>query len=278
MKNHLLVLLAVIVAFSFGCDSKKSKFSGVWMAYKVENMGLEYPAGTNIAGRPLMGFSGQLSQLDSFVKLEEDRVFCFESNGELLDDGEMFGQQVGKWELSAKEDKLVVKSVRGTETFDIFKIKERTIMLRKQYEKAKDSILYTLVPFENKDAEALKKAFRYLMQKPTQAETDEQIKERLRNALKFYGIYFQSINDDKIVNSFRPSRIYLPIDFYSGGIGIKTFNPNAEWVYLFNNVQDASKAYSFLILALKKVGVFPNHAGHFAQEYAEVLTEMSGNL
>jgi hypothetical protein len=278
MKNRLLVLLTVIGVVSFGCESKKSKFKGVWMAYKVQNMGLDNLSGTQIVGMPVMDYRGEGHQLDSFVKLEEDRVFCFEGDGGLLDDGEMFGQHPGKWQLSAKEDKLILKSVRGAETFDIFKIKENAIMLRKQYEKSKDSILYTLVPFENKDVEEFKKAFRYLMQKPSQAETDEQIKERLRNALKFYGIYFQSINDDKVVNSFRPTRINLPIKFYSGGIGIKPFEPNAEWVYLFNNVQDASKAYGFLILALKKVGVFPSHDGHFAQEYAEVLTEMSGNL
>lgn len=276
MRNSLL-LIALLAAFCFSCNSKKDKFNGIWMAYKVENMQLDNLTGS-YKGMMISDFRGEGHQLDSFLDIEENRLLCFQKDGSLFDDAESFGQNKGSWALSSDEKQLKVKSVKGNETFDIIKIKEKAIIARKQFRHSKDSVLYTFVPFENDKAADMKKCFEYLMNKPSQPESDEQIKTRLRNALKFYSYYFHIINEDLQVNSFKPKRIFLPINYYSGGIGIKPFDANADWVYLFYNNQDAAKAYEHLILALKKVGVFPNRSNRFALEYAEIFNEMSENL
>ncbi len=277
MKN-LILFFTFILLSNIGCQSRKSNFTGTWIAFKVENMRLENASGMlgNMEIVDMRG--GGRNRIDSFIDLEERRLLSFEKDEMLLDDTEMFGQNAGKWKISDDDNQLILSTVRGTETFDIYKIKPNAIILRKQYEKSKDSILYTFVKFENRSAEMFKDYFFQLMKKPMQAENETQIKERIKNALNFYSLYFRIVDEDKTVNSFRPARIYLPIQFYSGGVGVKTFDPNAPWVFLFNNVQDAAKAHDFLQLALKKVGVFPSHGGKFALEYADVLKEMAENL
>ncbi|MFM2268810.1 MAG: hypothetical protein RL757_2251 [Bacteroidota bacterium] len=277
MKN-LVLFFTFILLSNIGCQSRKSNFTGTWIAFKVENMRLDNASGMLGNMEILDMRKGGRNRIDSFIDLEERRLLSFEKGDVLLDDTEMFGQNAGKWRLSDDENQLVLNSVRGTETFDIYKIKPNAIMLRKQYEKSKDSVLYTFVQFQGKNEEELKKCFFQLMQKPMQAENEAQIKARTKNALMFYSLYFRTVNDDKTVNSFRPSRVYLPIQFYSGGVGVKPFDQNASWVYLFNNAQDAAKAHDFLQLSLKKVGVFPSHGGKFALEYADVLKEMAENL
>jgi hypothetical protein len=276
MKNSIL-LFTVLVFFSFGCNRKKDKFKGLWMAFKVENMRLDNLSGT-INGMRISDYRGKGHGIDSFVDMEDYRLFSFEKEGVLFDDGDIFGQNLGTWKLTNNTKKLTLNSIRGNEVFDILKIKDNAIVMKRQYEKSKDSILYTLVPFENMDATECKKAFQYLMTKPKQTETEDKIKERLKHALKFYAYYFENMTKDAQVNSFKPLRIHLPLQFYSGGIGLKSFETNPDWQYLFFNTQDAAKAYEHLNLALKKVGVFPNRGRQFALEYAEVLNEMAGYL
>lgn len=276
MRNNFLLLISFLLGLA-SCHNKKDKFEGVWLAYKVENMRLDNLTGS-YNGMQIQDFRGKGHLLDSFLQVEEYRLLGFQNDGTLLDDSEIMGQKKGSWKLSDNKKQLLLKSARGNETFDILKLKKNAIVIKKRFEKSKDSILYTLVPFQNDKTEDMKKCFEYLMTKPAQAETDEQIKMRLKNALEFYSLYFHIINTDVQVNSFKPARIYLPISYYSNGIGLKPFSPDADWVYLFYNSQDAAKAYEHLNLALKKVGVFPSHGNRFALEYAEVFKEMADNL
>lgn len=268
-KTLYLFCLANLIA----CKPKEANFSGIWMAYKVENMHLKSTEGL-IEGR----IGNYQNSLDSFANVEECRVLSFEKDDILLDDGEIFGQNIGSWKILEDTKQLSIKSVRGSEKFDVIKATSKVIVLRKQYLKTEDSLIYTLYPFEGKNVAEMKTSLRYLMTKATQAESDEQIKTRLKHALLYYANYFYTINDDKRITSFRPMHIYLPIQFYSGGIGIKNFEPKAEWVYIFYNGQDALKALNFLSNSLKKVGVFPSHNNRFALEYADVLKEMASNL
>ncbi len=54
----------------------------------------------------------------------------------------------------------------------------------------------------------------------TRAESDQEIKARLKQVLNYYSAYFATLTSNK--NSFfNINKIACPILFYSGGIGLK---------------------------------------------------------
>ena len=67
----------------------------------------------------------------------------------------------------------------------------------------------------------------------SKSETDSEIKEKVKNSLNFYSIYFQAINNSNL-NGFKPTAVLLPIRFYSGGIGITEFDEQQYWKKIYS--------------------------------------------
>ncbi|MEZ0484056.1 hypothetical protein [Fibrella aquatica] len=112
---------------------------------------------------------------------------------------------------------------------------------------------------------------------PIKSETDEQIKERVKNTLYFYSLFFKAVHRNRF-NRFKPAAIYLPIRYYRRGIGVTTsFDSTATWTTLYATEADARKAQQFMrkaAMALKKYPVRENGI----QQYALVLEQMADTL
>lgn len=106
--------------------------------------------------------------------------------------------------------------------------------------------------------------------------TEEEIRQRVQQTLAFYALYFQAIHDSK-VGHFKPGAVSLPIQYFSHGIGLKTFEFTESWARLYATEEDARKAHRFLSRAISGVDEFPKR-DNFVLEYAAIFKEMSENL
>jgi hypothetical protein len=108
------------------------------------------------------------------------------------------------------------------------------------------------------------------------AKNDEEIKEKVKNSLNYYSIYFQAISDSKL-NGFKPLAVLLPMRFYSGGIGLTEFSEQQHWKRIYYDDKDAKKAYKYLEEALSKVSTYPKRE-NLILEYSAVFKEMAEKL
>jgi hypothetical protein len=276
----LLTFCTILLILSPACNFKKEKIKGTWMAYKVESLGLSSLT-SQIESLEIHKSISVYAKMDSFLKEESYRLLSFQSNDILLDDGEVFGQKVGSWQLSNDGKQIILKSVRGNEIFDILKMHSNALLLKKEYlteDNKKDSIIYTFLQYDGKNVTSFIQNFTYLMNKPENREADALLKERVRKILQFYAEYFDIMVVNKHINSFKPNRIYMPVSFYSNGIGLSPFDANHNWVYLFFDVKDAAKAYLYLEIAFKKAGVYPSGLNTYSAQYAAFFREAANNL
>ena len=107
-------------------------------------------------------------------------------------------------------------------------------------------------------------------QKPTQAEDDDAIKNRLRELLHYYAAYFANIKGNKIP-VFNPEKMLCPIKFYNGGIGRKRFKEFDNWTQVFFDNKDAKKAHTMLGNAFDNISGYPDKAGDYVAEYIIAL-------
>lgn len=92
---------------------------------------------------------------------------------------------------------------------------------------------------------------------PTRPETDAQIRERVKNSLYFYSLFFRTIYTNQF-NRFKPAAIRIPIRFARVGIRIVyRFDPTANWTTLYATTSDAKKAYDLFRKAQRAAGTYP---------------------
>lgn len=103
-------------------------------------------------------------------------------------------------------------------------------------------------------------------------ETEDEIRERVKQMLSYYSVYFDLIADRSTY--FMPSRVILPIKFYQHGIGLKTFDPESKFANLFYNTEQAKFANYVLEGAMDKAKFDFKDNSSFSREYARMLEEM----
>lgn len=93
--------------------------------------------------------------------------------------------------------------------------------------------------------------------RPTRSETDAQIRERVRNSLYFYSLFFRTIYTNQF-NRFKPAAIRIPIRYARVGIRIVyRFDATANWTTLYATTADAKKAYVLFRQAQRAAGTYP---------------------
>jgi hypothetical protein len=93
--------------------------------------------------------------------------------------------------------------------------------------------------------------------RPTRSETDAQIRERVKNSLYFYALFFRTIYTNQF-NRFKPAAIRIPIRFARLGLRIVyRFDSRANWTTLYAKTADAKKAYDLFRKAQKAAGAYP---------------------
>ena len=114
-------------------------------------------------------------------------------------------------------------------------------------------------------------------QKPTQAEDEAAIKNRLKESIYYYAGYFANVKGNKIP-VFNPEKMLCPIKFYNGGIGRKRFKENDNWTAVFFDNKDAQKAHDMLGHAFDNIKGYPDKGGDYVAEYIVALKMVADAL
>lgn len=114
-------------------------------------------------------------------------------------------------------------------------------------------------------------------QKPTQAEDDAAIKNRLKESIYYYAGYFANVKGNKIP-VFNPEKMLCPIKFYKGGIGMRRFKENDNWTAVFFDNKDAKKAHTMLDNAFSLLTGYPDKGGDYVSEYVIALKLVADKL
>ncbi len=114
--------------------------------------------------------------------------------------------------------------------------------------------------------------------KPTQKETDAEIKQRLKNNLTFFALFYKSV----IVKNHPVISFYgLPscLKWYGGGIYLEKKEAlNKTWVNSFYSNEQAMKAYSIMDKVMEKKYTWPKQNIGWVKKNLFVLEQMIKNL
>lgn len=184
----------------------------------------------------------------------------------------------GNWKIKEQDVIQVFGGGEGFERFqtkftgydnDILKLTE-TVNTRGQ----KLELVWHLLRIEKGKEKALfdeaKNKWRI---KAVKEESDAEVRERVKQMLVYYSVYFDLIADRSTY--FMPSRIVLPLNFYQHGLGVKTFNPESKFARLFYSTEQAKFASYVLEGAMKKAKFNFKDNSSFSREYARMLEEMA---
>jgi len=108
--------------------------------------------------------------------------------------------------------------------------------------------------------------------KPTKAETEEELKSRLSQMLKYYSIYFKLISVES--SYFIPGRIVLPVKFYQHAVGMKYFDEESLFASLFFSKEQAKLAHIMLDTALGNSKFGSEELKSYTAEYSLMLKKI----
>jgi hypothetical protein len=264
MKGYFIFIVPVIV-FLYSCGDSATK---TYTEKPLEDT----PAGGQAYVDSIKKNIKDLSAVENIKELlcqqwehEEDKQDAAYSNGDgdlqlvyrgfaFFDDGTMLQNPhgevyTGKWQYDDAAKTITIRQNKGgMEQYKINKVAVDELVLTKMGDNTAKSQKYigqamrhiqnTTDPFYPPN-----NSWRF---KPSKPETDAEIKQRAKDCLKFYLLYY---NDNKVRDSSVISFAGFPTCFiwYGGGISIFTAAKlPSTWVNCFYNRQQALKAHAMM--------------------------------
>ena len=271
----LLVITAVVACQSvennkpkanFRLPFRKDSLAGNWMIIKLTTAGNEKPTDEVV---------------DSVITPLKEKIvltaFSFQPQGTIVIDEGKVERTSGNWQMNSTKQLYITQkdtAVMTTPQFNIMRYQNDSLTLENvvRVKKENYAIKYILKRLRHNDSvpDLFDPALNKWREKPVQAENDEAIKTRLRQALYYYAAYFANISGNKIP-VFNIDKILCPIKFYSGGIGMKRFQENDKWTKVFFDNKDAKKAHGMLDNAFSNIQGYPDKGGDYVSEYVIAL-------
>jgi hypothetical protein len=225
-----------------------------------------------------------------FSKLKnktELSMFSFQPNGEVIVDYGIIEDRTSNWTFNDGQQLIMrVKDRKerndaNSPVLTASRYKNDTLILENVLRNGKDSVRVKNIFIRLKNNDTIPNLFQTALnkwrEKPLKAEDDEAIKTRLKQVLYYYSAYFASYSYNK-VPYFNIEKIFCPILFYNGGVGLKKFNNNDEWTKVFHDYPDAEKAHAMLSKAFSRVSKFPSRGNDYVAEYVVVLKMLADKL
>jgi len=207
------------------------------------------------------------------------RSLCFFGDSTMVKNprGEI---KFGKWEFNDADKMISVKYTDGkAEKYKVMQIGAKDMTLIKTGEEKNSIILIADAKQEQKYADD---PFYYTNNlwriKPKQAETDDEIKERLRKCIQFYMVFFK---DDLKRDEDKISFYGLPSCFtwYQGGISIKGVERlDVSWINSFYNNEQAMKAHKIMVDLITKQYTWDKEEKNWVKQSTPVLQQMLDSL
>ena len=224
------------------------------------------------------------SELSKLKHKTELTMFSFQPNGEVTVDEGTIEKRISNWNFSNDQQLIIqVKNRKdrneaNSPIFTATRYRHDTLVLENIL-RDDVHIKHTFIKLKTNDTvpNLFQPALNKWRQKPLQAEDDEAIKTRLKQVLYYYSAYFASFSYNK-VPYFNLEKIYCPILFYNGGVGLKKLKENDEWIKVFHDYSDAEKAHAMLSKAFSRMSNFPSRGNDYVAEYVIVLKMLADQL
>jgi len=215
---------------------------------------------------------------DSIVALLGLKTISFRDKGIFLQTDSMFKPH-GKWSLNPESRKLFIRNGgRGLDFFEgtLTGIKNDTMLIGENMLIGGQKIKLTwfLKRITNKKNLALFNEDNNWWRKSAGAETDDQIRKRVKAMLNYYSLYYEMVSKESAY--FSQSRVFLPFKYYQHGMGLRPFNDNNNFNAFFYTRQHARQAHAILSTAMNKLQdkSFPS-GKDFVIEYSLFMQELS---
>lgn len=211
-------------------------------------------------------------------------IFDFQKNDQLLIDDGKIEKAKAKWALNSdKQIFLQHKDLAASNPeFTITLYRNDSLLLENILKNKSNEELHIRLLFKRlKVADTIPDIFSPALNKwrerSSHAETDIEIKTRLKQVLNYYSAYFATLSSNQIP-FFNINKIACPILFYSGGIGLKKFHISDEWTKMFFDNRDAEKAHAMLNKAFSYIHNYPDKGGDYVAEYIIALKMVADEL
>ncbi|MFL5744020.1 MAG: hypothetical protein ACJ751_05110 [Niastella sp.] len=272
-------LLLVVISLSScqfynekeGLPFTKDSLMGNWMLIRVTN------SAKIVSGNSDALYEYRDSVMAPLNKSLELTAFNFQPKGIVtIDDGKI-EESTGQWYINDNKQILLQYKYLVEQDKSLFTIRHYwhdSLRLQNPIGKNQDTLFvnYILQKLRTNDSvpDLFDPALNKWRTKPTQPESDEAIKARLKQVIDYYSGYFANISGNRIPY-FNIEKLLCPIKFYSGGIGMKKFKAADDWTKVYYDSTDAHKAHGMLDEAFDKLKGYPDRGGNFAAEYAASL-------
>jgi hypothetical protein len=215
---------------------------------------------------------------DSIVALLGLKTISFRDKGIFLQTDSMF-KPLGKWNLNRDSRKLFIRN--GGKGLDFFEgtltgIKNDTMLIIENILIGGQKIKLTwfLKRITNKENLALFKEENNWWRKNAGAETDDQLRKRVKAMLIYYSLYYEMVSNESAY--FSQSRVFLPFKYYQHSMGLRPFNDKNNFNAFFYTGQQARQAHAILATAMDKIRYksFPS-GKDFVIEYSLFMQQLS---
>lgn len=186
----------------------------------------------------------------------------------------------GKWLLNENAKTIKIKYENGkTEDYKINAIGAKDMTLTKSGEES-NKLVFVADGMQEKNStdNPFYRSNNQWRIKPTTAETDEAIKDRLKASMHFYWLF---LNDNINRNSNTISFYGLPscFNWYSGGIGVVNETKlRSNWINTFYNKEQALKAHAIMEHLIMKKYVWDSTQRNWLKQSAPILLQMQDSL
>jgi hypothetical protein len=186
----------------------------------------------------------------------------------------------GNWVYNDADKTIAIKYDNGkTEKYKIMKIGPKDLTLIKNDDK-KDKLVFIA---DGKQEQSYSDDPFYIANnqwriKPGQPESDDAIKEKLRQCIRFYILYF---NDNIKRHSTAISFYGLPscFNWYAGGISVQSEEKlKGSWTNIFYNDNEAIKAHGIMENLITKNYNWDTTETNWVKQSAPVLQQMYDSL
>lgn len=279
-------LLLVIICLSScelhnakeGLPFTKDSLMGNWMLIRVTN------STKVVSGNSDALYNYRDSVMNPLYNNLEMTAFSFQPKGIVTVDDGKIEESTGQWYMNDNKQLLLQYKYLVEADKSLFTIKHYwhdSLRLENPIGRNKDTLYvnYILQKLRTNDSvpNLFDPALNKWRTKPTQPESDETIKVRLKQVLDYYSGYFANVSYNRIPY-FNIEKLLCPIKFYSGGIGLKKFKADDAWTKVFYDSTDAHKAHTILKHTFSDIKDYPDRGKDYVKEYIAALKIVANTL
>jgi hypothetical protein len=206
---------------------------------------------------------------DSIIEAKSLKLVRFFDDGSFLQMDTP--EQSGKWQVSRAGEVVIGDGGQGFDNLktNFLRFKQNELELEEQLNMNGDVILLNWHLKKIKNSSLFERERNLWRNRPTRAETEQEIRNRLAIIFIYYSDYFKLVAKES--SYFIGRRVPLPLKFYQHAMGTLDFDPRSNFANLFFNEEQARLAHGWVKRTVYRLGnKFPD-GKNYVEEYADYM-------